>query len=788
MLEKNLNVLEFNKIINLVCNYSNTYIGKEKLKNLVPSNNSITVKESLEETFEALNLIYRKGEPEIANISDIDIWIKNLRSYNPLSAKALLDVASILRTARILHEYFFGDKEFNLSDFTNLEPLFSSLYFNRNIENKIFTSIIDENTISDDASSKLSSLRRTKRNLEQSLREKLSNFIHSSSYSKYLMDSIITIRNDRFVIPVKQEYKDFISGAILDISASGSTVYIEPSSVFELNNKISSIKAEENLEIEKILKDLSTLLFSIVDELSSSLELIGTIDSIFAKAKYSKEITGIMPKINEDKFVSLVSARHPLIDKEKVVPIDISIGQKYKSLLITGPNTGGKTVTLKTVGLLTLMACSGILIPANEGSSIYVFDNVFADIGDEQSIQESLSTFSSHMTNIIDILNIATSNSLILLDELGSGTDPVEGSSLAISILEYFHKIDALTICTTHYHELKEYALTHDDFENASSDFDVENLRPTYKLIIGVPGKSNAFAISKKLGLSEEILKRAKSLVHEDDANIEQMLKNIYDDKLEIEKEKERYTKNANQVEALRKSLERDNSNLIKEANMIITNAKQKAREILLDAKDEANYVIKELDKEELNAKNANELRNKLNNSINNLSKEYVNKESNTSNLTKDDIFVGQTLLLNKLNLEGVVLSLPNRSNEVKMQVGNAQMNIKLKDLSIVNKPIKTNTKNSKGSVSFSNNKSQSASSEINVIGLTVDEAVPIIDKYLDDCSMAKLDHVRIIHGKGTGKLRDGIITFLKKNPHVKSYRPGTFGEGEMGVTVVYLK
>ena len=553
MLEKNLNVLEFNKIIDLVCNYSNTYIGKEKLKNLAPSNNSITVKELLEETFEALNLIYRKGQPEIANISDIDIWIKNLRSYNPLSAKALLDVASVLRTARVLHEYFFGDKEFNLSEFTSLEPLFSSLYFNKTIENKIFTSIIDENTIADDASSKLSSLRKTRSNLEQSLREKLSNFIHSSSYSKYLMDSIITIRNDRFVIPVKQEYKDFISGAILDISASGSTVYIEPSSVFELNNKISSVKAEENLEIEKILKDLSTLLFSIVDELSSSLELIGTIDSIFAKAKYSKEISGIMPKINEEKFVSLISARHPLIDKEKVVPIDISIGQKYKSLLITGPNTGGKTVTLKTVGLLTLMACSGILIPANEGSSIYVFDNVFADIGDEQSIQESLSTFSSHMTNIIDILNIATSNSLILLDELGSGTDPVEGSSLAISILEYFHKIDALTICTTHYHELKEYALTHDDFENASSDFDVENLRPTYKLIIGVPGKSNAFAISKKLGLSEEILERANSLVHEDDANIEQMLKNIYDDKLEIEKEKERYTKNANQVEALRK-------------------------------------------------------------------------------------------------------------------------------------------------------------------------------------------------------------------------------------------
>ena len=434
------------------------------------------------------------------------------------------------------------------------------------------------------------------------------------------------------------------------------------------------------------------------------------------------------------------------------------------------------------------MACSGILIPANEGSSIYVFDNVFADIGDEQSIQESLSTFSSHMTNIIDILNIATSNSLILLDELGSGTDPVEGSSLAISILEYFHKIDALTICTTHYHELKEYALTHDDFENASSDFDVENLRPTYKLIIGVPGKSNAFAISKKLGLSEEILERAKSLVHEDDANIEQMLKNIYDDKLEIEKEKERYTKNANQVEALRKSLERDNSKLIKESNMIISNAKQKAREILLDAKDEANYIIKELDKEELNAKNANELRNKLNTSISNLSKEE-NTDTKTSSLTADDIYVGQTLLLNKLNLEGTVLSLPNKSNEVKMQVGNAQMNIKLKDLSIVNKTSSSkNGQKSKSSISYENNKAKTASSEINVIGLTVDEAIPLIDKYLDDCSMAKLEHVRIIHGKGTGKLRDGITSFLKRNSHVKSFRPGTFGEGEMGVTVVYLK
>lgn len=817
MLQKYLNKLEYNKILDTVSNYCSTYIGKNYVAELLPSNDKDLVQKMLNETSFAQILLFRKGEPPISNIENIEIWIKNLKSSNSLSAKALLEVANVLQTSRLLHDYFFADEAFDLSDFSVLEDYFSMLYYNQKIEDNILNSIIDENTIADDASKTLSSLRRNKRKLEQDIRDKLSNFIHSSSYSKYLMDSIVTIRNDRFVIPVKEEFKDNISGAILDISASGSTVYIEPSSIFELNNKINGIKAEEAIEIEKILKNLSLSLFPIATNIQTSLDTIGKIDFIFARAKYSKKIDGICPKVTDSKEIHLYGARHPLISPEVVVPIDISIGTNYSSLLITGPNTGGKTVTLKTVGLFCLMACSGILIPARENSSIYVFDNIFADIGDEQSIQESLSTFSSHMTNIIDILNVATSNSLILLDELGSGTDPVEGASLAISILEHFHNLGALTICTTHYPELKEYALTHEGFENASSDFDVENLRPTYKLLIGIPGKSNAFAISKKLGLSDEILNRAKSFQKDDEINIETLLKNIYNDKLAIEEEKEKIQRNSNQVELLRKSLERDNSKLTAEAENIVADAKLKAREILLDAKEEANEIIKELNKENTTVQSANSIRNKLNSSINELSEladDKNGKNSKLKQLDEKDIFVGLEVMCNTLNSKGIVLSLPNKSNEVKVQIGSLTMNVKLENLSALsngqlndlnlqnssNKPghlsqgklqhnIKGTNSNNHGFVTFSNNfKAQDIASEINVIGLNVDQAIPIVDKYLDDCYMANLEFARIVHGKGTGKLRAGIHSFLKKHPHVKSYRMGTYGEGEMGVTIVYFK
>lgn len=786
MLEKYLNKLEYNKILDIVSSYCATYIGRSLSSSFLPNSNKEIVARLLDETNSAVNLLIRKGEIPLSDIENIEVCIKNLKSYNSLGVKSLLDVANVLRISRQLHQYFFDDEEFDLSDFSILEDLFSMLYYNKNMEDTIFNSIIDEDTIADDASKALSSLRKNRRKLEQDVRDKLSNFIHSASYSKYLMDSIITIRNDRFVVPVKEEFKEHISGAILDISASGSTVYIEPSAVFELNNKINAVKVQEAIEIEKILKGLSLMLCPIADRLKVTIDIIGRLDFIFARAKYSKRINGIRPIITNSKEINLLGARHPLIDEKVVVPIDISIGKDYSSLLITGPNTGGKTVALKTVGLFCLMAYSGILLPANENSSLYVFDNIFADIGDEQSIQDSLSTFSSHMINIIDILKESTSNSLILLDELGSGTDPVEGASLAISILEHFYNIGALTICTSHYPELKKYALTHEGFENASSDFDIENLCPTYKLLIGIPGKSNAFAISKKLGLSEDILNRAKTFLKEDDISIENLLKSIYDDKLSIEKEKEKIEKNSNQIEILRKSLERDNSKLNKEAENILSDAKIKAREILLDAKDEVNDIIKELNNKKTDLKKANALRNKLNSSINEVS-EVSTVAASSSHLSASDITIGQEVFFNKVNSTGIVYSLPDKSNEIKLQVGSIYMNAKLEVLSPVKASANKNKK-SNSNISYSNNKAQSVASEINVIGLNVDEALPIVDKYIDDCYMAHLEHARIVHGKGTGKLREGIHAFLRKHPHIKSFRLGTFGEGEMGVTIVYFK
>lgn len=784
MQNKNLNRLEFNKILDELNSHCNTYIGKSKVFDIKPFKNKDDVERALSETSLALQLIYRKGNPPIEEFNNIDIYIKNLYSNNFLSAKALLDVATVLKMSRTLKDYFFEDETFDLSSFSILSDYFSGLYSNLNVENKIFDSIIDENNIADNASKVLSVLRRNRKKLEQDVKDKLSNFIHSSAYSKYIMDSIITIRNDRFVIPVKEEAKDKINGSILDISASGSTVYIEPSAIYELNNKINNIKTEENIEIEKILRNLSILLFPLADNLSNDVEIIGSLDFIFAKAKYSKKINGVQPIINDTKYINLISARHPLIDPEKVVPIDIHIGDDYTSLLITGPNTGGKTATLKTTGLLSIMALCGMHIPAKEGSSIYVFDNVFADIGDEQSIQESLSTFSSHMITIIDILHQATSNSLILLDELGSGTDPVEGASLAISILEDFHNKGALTLATTHYPELKNYALLTEDFENASSDFDVEHLKPTYKLLIGVPGKSNAFAISKNLGLPEYILSNAEKYLNQEHIDIESLLKKVYDDKLEIEKEKEIIKKNSNQIELLRKSLERDNSKLNAEAESIVFNAKIKAREILLNAKDEANEIIKELNNDEIDLKKANKLRLDLNDALNNITP----TTNNTASLSKENISIGQTVFIKKLNQNATVLTLPNKSNQLQVQFGVITMNVKLEDLALP-----TNTVNAQkathSSTSFKNSfKAKNISPEINVIGMTVDEAIPIIDKYLDDASMSGLANIRIVHGKGTGKLRSGIHQFLKNNTHAKSFRFGTFGEGEMGVTVVELK
>lgn len=553
-----LEKLEYNKILEKLCLFCETYLGKNFAMELKPCFNKIKVQKLLNETLEATNLILRKGNIPIVEIADISLSIKKLESNICLSTKDLLETAHILKLSRELKNYFYNDENFDVSNFPLLDNLFTNLYNNLEIEKSILSSIIDENTIADDASLKLSSIRKNKRKLEADIKESLNHILHSSNFSKAIMEQIVTIRNDRYVIPIKEEFKELIKGFIHDISASGSTVFIEPMQVFELNNKLQSLKVEENTEIEHILENLSSKVMPYISEIKNDISLIGSLDFIFAKAKLAKTMEAICPILNDEKYIDLKKARHPLIEKDKVVPIDISIGKTYSSLIITGPNTGGKTVSLKTTGLLTLMACSGLFIPVEENSSIYVFDNVFADIGDEQSIQESLSTFSAHMTNIVNITKQATQNSLILIDELGSGTDPIEGACLAISILEYFYKSGAITLTTTHYAEIKNYALVTDGFENASSAFDLENLKPTYKLLIGIPGKSNAFAISKKLGLSNDILNRAQKLLKDDDISIEELLRNIYDDKLIIENEKTEIIKNKNQIEDLRKSLEKE--------------------------------------------------------------------------------------------------------------------------------------------------------------------------------------------------------------------------------------
>jgi mutS2 protein len=780
-----LNKLEYNEIIKNLGGYCKTYLGKNLCEQIVPNFSYEQVDVLLNETKQADTLLHQKGIPPFYETEELEKYIKFLESNQTLSIKGLLNFAVLLKMCRELKEYFYDDSSVT---FEYLEKYFSFLYSNPSIEKNIFDKIIDESTVADNASSKLASLRRNRKNFEQEVKDKLNGFIHSSTYAKYIMEPIVTIRNNRYVIPVKEEYRSYIKGFIHDTSSSGSTLYIEPTSIFELNNKINHIKIEEDIEIERILQILSSSLYEYVDQLKNNLALIASIDLIFAKANFGIDSFGIIPVLNNNKYIDLYKAKHPLIDKDKVVPIDISLGKSYVSLLITGPNTGGKTVALKTVGLLLLMAYSGIPIPCSESSSISVFSHIFADIGDEQSIQESLSTFSAHIKNIVEITNITDNNSLVLLDELGSGTDPLEGAALAISILSYLKDIGSIVCCTTHYQELKEYALITDGFENASFEFDIENLKPTYKLLVGIPGKSNAFAISKRLGLNEQILNVANSHLKDDKIPIEELLKSIYDNKLEIEKQKEETEKNLRQVELLRKSLEQKQDDVLEKRAQLLEDAKLEARDILLSAKEEATEIIHELNSSS-DIKQANNLRNKLNDKLKAINSIHYTEQNNSFEaLAESDVKDGLNVYIASLGSNGYIVGNKiNKSNEVQVQVGNMKMNIKLSDL----RKSLTNSVKVKESGKVTTNKESKAktvSPEINVIGQNVDEAIYVIDKYLDNCASANISPVRIVHGKGTGKLREGIHSFLKKNPHVKSFRIGTFGEGEMGVTVVEIK
>lgn len=782
-----LNKLEYNKILEKLSTYCHTFIGKEQALNLMPSSDKSKVTHFLSETNEACSLISRNSTPPISEIDDIGIYIKLLESASSISAKALLSIANIFEMSEELIDYF--SSFFNSDEYIKLNIYFKGLYTNHLILSKIKKSILDENTISDNASDTLATIRRKQRRLEQDIKNKLNTILHSSSYSKYMQENVVTIRNDRYVIPIKQEYRSFVKGFVHDISSSGSTVFIEPLSIFELNNELNNFKIAEINEIEKILYNLSSMLFAYTNEIKQNEQIISQLDFIFAKAKYSNSIHGITPTINNEKYVNLINARHPLIDPKKVVPTSISIGKNISLLIITGPNTGGKTVNLKTIGLLELMACSGLNIPADEKSSIYVFDEVFADIGDDQSISDSLSTFSSHIINISNIVNTSTSESLILVDELGSGTDPLEGASLAISILEYFKNNNILTIATTHYQELKRYAISNKGVQNASVEFDIDNLKPTYKLLIGIPGKSNAFAISEKLGLNINIINNARNLINKNDNDIENLLKQIYDDKVTIENEKEEIQKNLNQIELLKKNLQRDDKKIKEQENEIINNAKTKAREILLDAKDEASKIIAQMKELEVNSNSIDKLynlKNTINNSIKN--KNIQNESLNITYNTIDKALIkpNQKVYVTTLNQNAIVLSNINKNNEVQVQIGLIKTTINIKFLELPKKLKDDLTK--KEIISLPKvSKTKTISSELNIIGQTTYDAIPQVEKFIDDCFLAKLKTARIVHGKGTGKLRQSVHSLLKKHPRIKSFRLGSYGEGEMGVTIIEL-
>ncbi len=781
----NLKKLEYDKILDKLSHFCKTNVGKKLATELRPLHDVTDVQKNLKETNQGVVLIQRNSCPPIDEIADITLYLKILDGNGTLSIKALIDLKNIIQMAESLKKYFSQDF-LATSDFSALEDYFNCLYINHNIVTIIEKSIIDEDTIADSASNKLNDIRKKEKKIEQDIKSKLNTILHSSTYSKYMRENLVTIRSGRFVIPVKEEYRSYIKGFVHDISSSGSTVFIEPLSIFEMNNELSNLRIEEEQEIEKILQNLSSLFYPYTNELQKDVDIIGKLDFIFGKARFSIDLNCSTPEINSSKVINFINARHPLIDSSKVVPISIQIGKDFKTLIITGPNTGGKTVSLKTIGLLSAMACSGLNIPADEHSSFFVFDYIYADIGDEQSISESLSTFSSHISNIVKITNSATNNSLILVDELGSGTDPLEGANLAISILQYFSELGAITVATSHYQELKQYALVTPNFKNASVEFDIEKLQPTYKLLIGIPGKSNAFAISRKLGLNEKIIEKASSMIDKNSVQLEDLLKNIYDTKSRIESEKELTDKALQEITELKNKLEIQNRDLIEHKKDYVTKAKQEAKEILLEAKETANSIIKDIESN-ASASKANKLRNTLNEKISNLT-DKKSEEQSIHPISRDKIKQGLTVFVTSYNSDGIILSNISKNDEVLVQIGSMKIKISIKFLqekaySDINKQKKYDYTERSEQL-----KSKFVSPEINLLGLTVDEAIPIIDKYLDDCFIAKISPVRIVHGKGTGALRSGIQKYLKTNKYVDSFRPGTFGEGEMGVTVVSLK
>ena len=788
---KTLQTLEFNKILESLSQYAVTDIAKDLALKLDVSDNIKKVNLMQEETAQACTLVTKKGNPPIYCTSDVRPALKRAQRQGVLSLGELYSVAKLLKTSRAIKSY----PDDIACD--ALDEHFEALYEDRRLERRIFDVVIDDETMADDASPELSDIRRKIRNTNNKVKDILQSMITSQSYSKYLQEQIVTMRGDRYVIPVKSEYKGEVKGILHDTSSTGATLFIEPVQVVDANNEIRSLLSKEKEEIDRILSELTDEVAQVSKLVKMTFDIICELDLIFAKAKLALKTDSYRPVLSDDGYIDLKKARHPLLDSSSVVPTDIRLGKEFDTLVITGPNTGGKTVVLKTLGLFTLMAQAGLHIPAKEGSVISVFKNIFADIGDEQSIEQSLSTFSAHMVNIVDILSKVDDSSLCLFDELGAGTDPIEGASLAVSILERVRSLGAKSAATTHYSELKMYALSTDRVENASCEFDVETLRPTYKLLIGIPGKSNAFAISKKLGLDDDIIDYAKNHIAAENVKFEDILSSLEKTRVELQAEKDKAKAYKKDTEKLRADTANTNRLLRDKTDKIIERARMEAKEILDDAKSEADELLKQIReiqkrsdfKEAADA--AMRARQKLNEKAKKNSEKLSDSmfKSNVSFKPPKTVKLGDDVEIVKMGQKGVVVAEPDDKGDIMVKVGIMKIKSNLSDIRLVNAPKNDGAKKTRRNYSGSEvSKTMSLSSEIDVRGETVDTACMMIDKFLSDAIISSLSQVRIVHGKGTGMLRTGIHRYLKTLSYVKSYRLGVFGEGDSGVTIVELK
>lgn len=792
MNQKALSSLEYPKIIERLIEKASSPMGKELCRKLQPSTDINRIRLMQTQTKDALTRLFQKGSVSFGSVKDIRGSLKRLEIGSSLGIMEILSVCALLENTSRVKAYSRGDRSDLPSD--SLDSMFEQLAPLTPLSSEIRRCILSEDEISDDASPALRQVRRNMKVTNDRIHTQLSGLVNGNART-YLQDSVITMRNGRYCIPVKAEYKGQVPGMIHDQSSTGSTLFIEPMAVVKLNNNMRELELQEQKEIEIILAGLSEQIAEEREAIALNLELMVQLDFIFARAGLAMDMNGSEPVFNEEGRVLLKKARHPLIPKKKVVPIDIRLGDDFDLLIITGPNTGGKTVSLKTVGLLTLMGQAGLHIPALDRSELAIFHEIYADIGDEQSIEQSLSTFSSHMTNIVSFLEKADSRSLVLFDELGAGTDPTEGAALAISILSYLHDKGIRTMATTHYSELKVYALSTPGVENACCEFSVETLRPTYRLLIGIPGKSNAFAISSKLGLSDQIIERAKEQISEQDESFEDVLSSLEENRVTIENERLEIARYKEEIKTLKAQLESRQEKLDAQRDRILRQANEEAHKVLEEAKEYADQTMKLFHKFQKNnvdtsavERERQELRKRMNKAEKNMSDRQETKKPKKL-LTAKDIRPGDSVKVLSMNLKGTVGSRPDSKGFLFVQMGIIRSKVHLSDLELVDEPVITTPSLQKtGAGKIRMSKSASVSTEINLLGRTVDEAIAELDKYLDDAYIAHLKSVRIVHGKGTGALRKGIHDYLRRQKHVSSFRLGEFGEGDAGVTIVDFK